>query len=181
MQGIRKIIFYCLVIIFFSNCKREYNNSDYSESAYKNAEKNLDKYYQTKDESYLQLALNNVEQSLQSSQTRHEAIALKIDLLSQSKNYTWGYKFVDSLNASDFKIKYKKEMWHYYFHALESQCMDDTTNRNIYLIKIISGIQNYVRQENIPDKKKDEEAYQDLVFSKISVLNNQMLFFPAKH
>lgn len=66
-------------------------------------------------------------------------------------------------------------MWHDYFHALESQSMGDTTQRNIYLIKIISGIQNYIRNENMPDEKENEEAYHDIFFSKTNILYNQIL------
>jgi len=175
MQRIRKITACCLILTFFANCKMQHNNADNCISAYKKAEKNLNEYYRTKDESLLYLSLKNVEESLQSVQTRSDAISLKIDLLSQLKKYTWGYEFVDSLNESDFKIKYKKNMWHDYFHALESQSIGDTLERNIYLIKIISGIQNYIRKEYIPDEKEYEEAYHDIFFSKTNILNNQIL------
>jgi len=177
VQRIRKIIFYFIIITFFSNCKRQNNNFDYCRLAYKKAEKELDKYHKTKDKFLLQLALNNIDQSLQSNKIkhRHDAISLKINLLSQLKRYKWGYEFVDSLTENDFQLKYKKEMWHYYFHALESESIGDTTQRNIYLIKIISGIQDFIRKENMPDEKKDEEAYHDIFFSKTNILNNQIL------
>lgn len=174
MQRIRKIMIYCLVLTSFSNCKRQDNNFDDGISSYKNAEKNLEEYYKTKDDSLLYVALNNTEESFQCSQTRYEAISLKIDLLSQLKKYTWGYEFVDSLSESDFKIKYKKEMWHYYFHALESQSIGDTSSRNKYFMQIISGIQNYIRHQYFPDEKNDEEAWRDLFFSKTSILNRQV-------
>ena len=66
-------------------------------------------------------------------------------------------------------------MWHCYFHAQESESIGDTTQRNIYLIKIISGIQNYIREVNMPDEKEYEEAYHDIFFSKTNILNNQIL------
>ena len=175
MQRIKNIIVFCLVLMLFANCKRQNNNFDKGLSAYKKAEKNLNDYYRTKDDSLLYLGLKNAEESLQCSQTRYQAISLKIALLSQLKNYTRGYEFVDSLSESDFKLKYKKEMWHCYFHALESESIGDTTQRNIYLIKIISGIQNYIREVNMPDEKEYEEAYHDIFFSKTNILNNQIL------
>lgn len=175
MKRIRKIIFCCLILTLFANCKREYNNADNGVLSYKKAEKNLDEYYRTKDDSLLYLCLKNTEHSLQFAKTRYEAVSLKIALLSQLKKYTWGYEFVDSLSESDFKVKYKKEMWHDYFHALESQSIGDTMQRNAYLIKIISGIQNYIRKENMPDEKEYEEAYHDIFFSKTNILYNQIL------
>ena len=174
MERTRKIIIYCLVLTSFSNCKRQNNNFDDGVSAYKEAEKNLDEYYKSKDDSLLYVALNNTEESFQCSQTKYEAISLKIDLLSQLKKYKWGYEFVDSLNESDFNIKYKKEMWHYYFHALESQSIGDTTSRNKYFIQIISGIENYIRQQYFPNEKNDQEAWRDLFFSKTYILNRQV-------
>ena len=175
MQRIRKIILYCLVLTFFNGCDRQDHNLDDGALALKKAEKNLDLYNRTKDHSLLYLGLKDTETSLQCVQTREQAITLKIDMLSQLKNYKWGYEFIDSLSESDFKVKYKKDMWYYYFHALESQSIGDTINRNLYLAKIISGIQNYINQENMPNEKNDEEAYHDLFFSKTNILNKQVL------
>ena len=44
MQRIRKIVIYCLVVTFFSNCKKQNNNFDDGLSAYKTAEKNLEEF-----------------------------------------------------------------------------------------------------------------------------------------
>lgn len=86
MLQIRKIMVYCLVLTSFANCKRQNNNSEKGIIAYKTAQKNLDEYNRTKDDSLLYLGLKNTEESLQSVQTRREAISLKIDLLSRLKN-----------------------------------------------------------------------------------------------
>ena len=170
MCKFKDIVSYCLFLILLNSCNGQ-SNIDTCKLSYKNARNNLNNYYKNTDQSLILKALQEVNQSLQCQDTRHKAIDLKISLLAILKMYKNGYQFIDSLNENDFSAKYKKTMNHNYFLALEYEEKSDTANRNKLLNETVANIQNYIRQENMPQGKLDEEAYYDLFFVKKKVMS----------
>ena len=129
----------------------------------------MNNYYKTNSLSLLDSALKETEQSMRCDQMRLGAVDMKISLLILLKKYQRGYEYVDSLSLNDFKLKYKKDMCEYYFHALNCETKSDTVNMDKYYNKIISIIKNFIQSEHAHNNKFNEDAYYDLFFIKAKV------------
>src|SRR5580658_3903766 len=127
LYQIRGHIVIILFIYSFSSCRGQSNNKDSCIAHLKNARRNINSYYKNSEQALLFVALKEVEQSTQCTETRYGAIELKLSLLLILKKYKEGYIYTDSLSESDFKYKYKRQMWHNYFLALNYESNFDTT------------------------------------------------------
>lgn len=159
----------CFLFVSFNSCNGQAKIDGCKES-YKNANKNLNAYYKSENQSLLQNAIVYVEQSMTCEETRRKAIHLKISLLILSKSYKWGYEFIDTLNQNDFGKSYKKQMHHDFFKALEYESKSDTLNARKLYTKIIESLDDYIQSESNFQKALDQEAYYDLFFVKSKLL-----------
>jgi hypothetical protein len=89
-----------------------------------------------------------------------------------AKKYQQGYKFTDSLNDSDFKFKYKREMLHDFFVALDFDSKGNTEKSDSIYKEIIHRIQDYINEEDKSLSNSRIEVYGDLYLVKHMVLDS---------
>jgi hypothetical protein len=111
----------------------------------KTAVKNLNEYYQNGHTGSLEVALNNLNQSIACPETRLRSTDMKISILMLLKRYENGYLFVDSLQTNDFDKPYKKEVSYNYFKALQYESKLDMANRDKLLRNIVGSLENYLK------------------------------------
>ena len=161
--------------ILSQQCNRHANQLENCNANYKKARLDFNTYYTHNDTVYLQKAIADVQLATKCDETRRSAIELKLSALSLLKQYEHGYKYVDSLQMDDFRISYKKIMWHNYFLAQDYESKSDTVNRNKNYNEIIKTIENLIQQENLEKSKIDEEAYADLFSIKARIMDKEKI------
>jgi len=159
LDKISQALTFCCLFALVNSCKGQNQNMDSCKAHFDRAKVKMNSFYKKKETSLLKQALNDVEQSLQCPETRHEAIELKIGLLSTSKQYKTAYEFINSLGVADFKYKYEKEMDYNFFRALDYESKSDTANQKIYLNKAKRTVTKYIKEENSHTNNLDYNAY----------------------
>ena len=154
---------YFILIVFLTCCNSRSKNLAACKLHYRNANAKLNSYYQNNNKSLLKEALIEINPATKCSETKLSAIEVKIGLLSLLHEYKNAYQFIDSLNDSDFKYKYKKLMDYNYFRALECESKSDIVNRDKFINKAKVAVQNYLDQE-AASNDFNVEVYYDLFF-----------------
>jgi|GEM_PF-2091735 len=175
IDQIRRLLILFPCVYSLNGCCGQPKNSDTCISHFKNASAAVSSYQESNDQQFLSVALHEVGQSTACTETRQAAVELKISLLMLLKEFREAYVYVDSLNETDFKLKYKKSMWHNYFLASEYGSQLDTVNEVKYFNEAIRAIQNYIQSENKHQGQLDEEAYFDLFNIKKKVATQQQI------
>jgi hypothetical protein len=154
----------CLLFAVPGNADGQQNNVDSCKAHFIDARKSFNRFYKTKETYLLDDALKKSELSLHCPLTRIAGVELKISILSMQKQYRKGYQFIQTLNESDFKYRYRKEMGYNFLHSLESEDKGDIVSRNIYLIKAKNAVEQYIEKQNPNGNSSDISPYYDLVF-----------------
>ena len=171
-----RMVCFCILLFVLNGCNGQSENNDSCLLHLKNARNQIASYYKTNEQSLLLSSIDECEKSMPCLETRKAAIELKVGLIIKLKRFQEGQKYVDSLTESDFKLKYKKRMWHNYFIALEFDSKGDTVKRNNYYKEIVSDIQNYIFKDSLPAGEINEESYYDLLFAKSKFLNKKEVY-----
>lgn len=164
----------CFILLCSSACNGQKEVDDCKEG-YRKANKALINYYQNKRQDLLPAAIADVQQAMECKETRRRAIDLKISLLALSKSYKKGYEFVDSLGQEDFEKKYKKDMHHGFFRAMEYEAKADTNNARKLYAQIIRVIEGSIDEGYGSGKPLDQEMYYDLFLIKSKLLSQSQM------
>lgn len=164
----------CFLFVCFNSCNGQPKIDD-CKMNYKNANNNLNAYYQNNEEALLLKALDYTEKAMQCTETRRQAVEKKISLLALLKDHKAGYKFVDSLNENDFAKKYKKAMHYNLFKAFEYESKGDTSSAYKLYTETIKDISNYLQLESNTQKALEQEVYYDLFFVKSRILSQKQI------
>ena len=135
----------------------------------------MNQYYSNKNQSLLNTALKEVEQSLPCPGTRKAAVELKIGLLSLQKKFATAYTFIDSLTDADFKYDYTKAADYNFFRAMEYESKADIANRDKFLSKAVAAVKEHINKENARNNHFDLESYYTLFFFKKMYVSSQSL------
>lgn len=164
-----------LIVVLFTSCNGQTQNLDTCNVHYKNAKSGLNSYYINENKSLLSSALKEVELYSKCFGKSQKSVELKISLLSLLKEYEKAIEYISSLEESDFKYSYKKEMNYNYFLALLSESKSDTIKRNRFLNNAILSVQKYIDNNKFPSIKNNQEAFYDLFNMKNLILSKQSL------
>ena len=168
----KRIISFSMVLAcLVSSCNGQNSNVEQCKSHLKSAKKSFNSFYTEQNQKLLTEALKDVELSESCQETRLASIELKLSILSTKKDYQTAYKFVESLDKSDFTKPYRKNMQSNLFKALEYENKSDLKNHKLYLQKATTEIERYINEQ----KTIDQEAYYDLFLLKSKILSKSEL------
>ena len=161
------------LFLIVSNADGQQTNVDSCRAHFIDARKSFNRFYKTKETYLLDDALKKSELSLHCPLTRIAGVELKISILSMQKQYRKGYQFIQTLNKSDFKYTYRKEMGYNFLHSLESEEKRDIVSLNIYLNKAKNAVEQYIEKQSPNGNSSDISPYYDLVFIMKRIGNTQ--------
>ncbi|RYY54300.1 MAG: hypothetical protein EOO09_14815 [Chitinophagaceae bacterium] len=153
-------LIFLMLSLFFSAC--EPDSAD-CKSFFKEGSRQLNLYYQSKQERHLDSSLIYFNNAIQCDNFKAAAIEQKIGILILLKDFSKASQFVDSLESNVFLKPYTKEMYLSMLNGYKSAARGDSVGYRMQIKSAVQLLEKFIKLS--PDKKKvDQQAYYDLFF-----------------
>jgi hypothetical protein len=146
------ILISSLLILMLNTCS--HNAENQCDVLLQKAKGSLYQFYISNDTLSLFKAKNYLD-SIDCASFKYKVFDTKISLFILLKEYSEGIEYVKTLNNSDFKREYQKNMYIKSFEAMICEVQGDTLGQNKLYQEIVSEIQSYL------DKTSNQETLID--------------------
>lgn len=162
-----KLILLISLLFIISSCKGS-SNEDKCLLLYNNAKENLNTYYETSDEKYLEISKQFID-SINCESFTYKIFDIKISLFTLQKDYIGGINYIKSLDDSKFYKSYQKTMYLNNFQILSGNKSADKNKIDSLYHNTVIEIETYLKDTT------DKEAMFDLLTIKSKFLSNDSL------
>lgn len=162
-----KLISIISLLFIIYSCKGS-NSEDTCLQLFNNAKENLNTYYETNNEMYLEISKQYID-SVNCESFTYKIFNIKISLYNLRKDYNGGINYIKSLDENKFYKPYQKTMYLNNFQILLNNDSTDKNNNDSLYNNTVIEIETYLKD------KTDKEAILDLLTLKSKFLSKDSL------